>query len=129
MTEDWEGKLYCGITLDYNYAKPWVGISVPGYIKKLRQRCHPETPKKPQHIPYRAQPKVYGAAAQDAIRRDHSNKLNDNKEKRVQKVIGGVLQYRRAVDLTVLFALSSIASEQASAAENTEKNARSYWIT
>ena len=39
----------------------------------------------------------------------------------VQQIIGGVLYYGRAVDLTVLPALSSIASEQASATENTEK--------
>ena len=39
----------------------------------------------------------------------------------VQQIIGGFLYYGRAVDLTVLPALSSIASEQASATENTEK--------
>ena len=67
-------------------------------------------PKKPQHSPYRAQPKVYGAAAQDAMSQDDSEKLNDDKKKLLQKVIGGVLYYRRAVDLTVLLAFSSIAS-------------------
>ena len=39
----------------------------------------------------------------------------------VQQIIGGVLYYGRAVDLTVLPALRSIASEQASDVENTEK--------
>ena len=39
----------------------------------------------------------------------------------VQQIISGVLYYGRAVDLTVLPALRSIASEQASATENTEK--------
>ena len=37
--------------------------------------------------------------------------------------MGGVLYYARAVDSTVLPALSSIASEQASATEMTEKKA------
>ena len=81
VSEDWEGKLYCGITLEWNYAKPWVDISMPGYIKKLRQRCHHKTPKKPQHIPYRTQPKVYSTAEQDAIPWDDSDRLNDDKKK------------------------------------------------
>ena len=42
--------------------------------------------------------------------------------------IGGVLYYGRTVDLTVLPELISIASEQARATENTEKNAHTYWI-
>ena len=39
----------------------------------------------------------------------------------MQQVIGGYLYYGRAVDDTILPALSAIASEQASATENTEK--------
>ena len=38
-------------------------------------------------------------------------------KKMVQQIIGGVLYYGRAVDLTVIPALSSIAIEQASATE------------
>ena len=53
--------------------------------------------------------------------RDDSEKLNDNKKKQVQQFIGGVLYYGRAVDLTVLPALSSISGEQASATKNREK--------
>ena len=32
---DWAGKLYCGITLDWDYENGTVDISMPGYIKKL----------------------------------------------------------------------------------------------
>ena len=49
-------------------------------------------------------------------------------KKLFQQIIGGVLYYGRAVDLTVLPALSSVGSEQASATENTKKNAHNYWI-
>jgi hypothetical protein len=38
----------------------------------------------------------------------------------IQQVIGGVLYYARAVDLIVLPALSTVASDQASATETTE---------
>ena len=38
----------------------------------------------------------------------------------VQQVVGGLLYYARAVDLTILPALSAIASEQTKATEATE---------
>jgi len=34
LTEDWEGDLYCGISLRWDYAKRRLDISMPGYIKK-----------------------------------------------------------------------------------------------
>jgi hypothetical protein len=33
LTEDWARDLYCGISLRWNYAKRWLDISMPGYIK------------------------------------------------------------------------------------------------
>ena len=32
-TTDWEGKLYIGITLKWNYTKRTVELSIPGYIE------------------------------------------------------------------------------------------------
>ena len=29
---NWEGALYCGITLEWNYEEIWLDISMPGYI-------------------------------------------------------------------------------------------------
>ena len=101
---------------------------MPGYIKQMRQRYEHIPPKKMQHSPYPAQPKIYGAAAQDSTPMDNSLLINDERKKLVQQIIGGVLYYGRAVDLTVHPALSSIASERASATENTEKNAHNCWI-
>ena len=40
----------------------------------------------------------------------------------IQQVVGTILYYARAVDLTVLMALSTIASEQAKATKKTIKN-------
>ena len=34
VSTDWEGELYCGITLEWNYNKRWLDISMPGYIKR-----------------------------------------------------------------------------------------------
>jgi len=35
VEEDWKGSLYCGITLNWNYAQGHVDISMPGYVDKL----------------------------------------------------------------------------------------------
>ena len=38
VSTDWEGKLYCGITLEWNYRERLLDISMPGYIKKVLQK-------------------------------------------------------------------------------------------
>jgi hypothetical protein len=52
VTIDYTGGLYCGVTLEWNYDKRYVDISMPGYVKKqLLKYKHPE-PKKPVHTPW-----------------------------------------------------------------------------
>jgi hypothetical protein len=55
LTQDWEGDLYCGQTLD---------ISMPGNIIKQLQKYKHDAPIRPQHCPYFPQPKQYGSKAQ-----------------------------------------------------------------
>ena len=51
---------------------------MPGYIKRLRQRYEHLSPKKMQHSPYQAQPKIYGAAAQNSMPPDDPPLLMKN---------------------------------------------------
>ena len=81
---DWEGKLYCGITLEWNYIKSFLDISMPGYIDELRARYQHEMPSQPQHSPYRAPPKVYGTAAQNTIPDDITVKIDEKRFKATQ---------------------------------------------
>ena len=37
-TTDWEGKLYLGMTLNWDYADKWMEKSMPGYIDKVWTR-------------------------------------------------------------------------------------------
>ena len=87
---------------------------MPGYIDKLRARYQHEMPNRPQHSPYRAPPKIYGTVAQDTKPDDVTAKIEKKRVKAIQQVVGGLFYYAHAVDSTVLPALSSIASEQAS---------------
>ena len=51
VATDWEGKLYCGITLNWNYREGYVDISMPGYIQRLLAKYKHLKPKKQQHSP------------------------------------------------------------------------------
>lgn len=119
VSEDWEGKLYAGITLDWNYDEGYVDISMPGYITKLLARFKHEAPKKPQHSPHPHHPKKFGSDAQDPLPPDDTPRISQKRILRIQQVVGAALYYARAVDMTILTALSSIASEQAQATERT----------
>jgi hypothetical protein len=76
-------------------------------------------PKKMQTCPYSPEPKKFGTEAQTPIPPDSSPKLDAKGIKRVQKIVGSILYYARAVDMTMLMALSSIAVEQTKATEKT----------
>jgi hypothetical protein len=121
LSEDWTGALYCGITLDWDYYEHrTLDISMPGYIIKLRTRFQHKKPTKPQHSPHHPPKKQYGKAAQDPIPPDTTPPIDAPRIKIIQEVIGGILDYAREVDMTVLTALSALASDQASATETTE---------
>ncbi len=50
---------------------------------------------------------------------DNSPRLDEKGIKRVQRIVGSILNYACVVDLTVLMALSTIAAEQTIATTNT----------
>jgi len=97
---------------------------MPGYIIKLLQKYKHKMPNKLQHCPYTPAPKQYGAKAQAPIPADISPKLSDEEIKEIQCIIGSILYYAWAVDITVLMALSSIASEQMRGTTNTMAKAK-----
>jgi hypothetical protein len=122
VEEDWDGKLYCGIKLDWDYKKRHVDISMPNYVTKLLERFNHPAPKRPQHSPHAAPPRQFGATAQEPVKHDTTPTLAPDRIKRIQQIVGTVMYYARAVDVTTLVALSSIAAEQAQATEQTEKH-------
>ena len=62
--------------------------------------------------PYSPEPKIFGSEAQAPLPPDGSPKLDEKGIKRIQQIVGSILYYSRAVDMTVLAALSTIAIEQ-----------------
>ena len=82
VATDWKGKLYCGITLNWNYREGYVDISMPGYIQRLLAKYKYLKPKKPQYSPYPVEPRKYGKAAQDPMPEDNTLKRVDNKQRK-----------------------------------------------
>ena len=80
---DWEGNLYCGIKLDWNYEQGHLNISMPGYIQHLLEKCQHKKPTKPQYSPYQAAPQIYGVGADKPIPDDATKKVDEKRSKRV----------------------------------------------
>ncbi len=119
LTKDWTGNLYCGISLNWDYINQTVDISMPGYTKNKLQEYNHVLPGCMQACPYSPEPKKFGADAQTPLAVNSSPLLNEKGIKRVQKIVGSILYYARAVDMMVLMALSAIAVEQTKATGKT----------
>eukprot|EP00804_Cyclotella_cryptica_P029613 CCRYP_017300-RA/>CCRYP_017300-RA protein AED:0.41 eAED:0.44 QI:0/-1/0/1/-1/1/1/0/306 len=74
---------------------------------------------KPQHQPYPHTPCTYGAKQQYVDNPDLSAPLDKQDTTFIQEVIGVFLYYARAVDCTMLTALSSLATQQAKSTQTT----------
>jgi hypothetical protein len=51
LTTDWEGKIYSGMSLKWNYKNRTFDISMPGYAANVLIKFQRYTPKQPQHTP------------------------------------------------------------------------------
>ena len=93
--------------------------------KQLLRYNHPH-PEKPQHCPYSPNPIKYGKDNQETVPCDTSPKLDEKGKKRIQQIIGSFLYYARAVDPTILMALSAIASQQSAPTEQTRNRVHQF---
>jgi hypothetical protein len=119
LTKDWDGNLYCGIRLKWDYNACTLDISMPGYIIKKLQKHKHASPPKPQDCPYAPQPKQFGSKAQHPLPPDMSPLLSNTDITHVQRIIRSILYYPRTVNLTVLMALCTILSEQSKGTKHT----------
>jgi hypothetical protein len=99
---------------------------MPEYVERaLAQFNHP-APDKPHHQPHQHSISTYGATVQYAKSEDTSQRLSPAENKYIQEVIGVFLYYGRAVDSTMLTALSAIASAQAKPTEETMTHCKQF---
>ena len=86
----------------------------------MANRHKHKPPRKPQHSPHATPPCKFGHDALEPIKHDHQPLLPPDRIKRIQQIIGTILYYARAVDITTLVTLSSITAKQTKATESTK---------
>jgi hypothetical protein len=118
ISVDWAGKNYCGLVIDWNYAKNYVDISMPGYVANTLARLQHRRPTRPQFAPHQWTQPAYGQKLQLAPI-DESPPLDKTKTLYVQSCVGSFLYYARAVDATMLPAINEISGSQAKPTTNT----------
>jgi hypothetical protein len=119
-SQDWTGNRYIGLTLNWNYEKHYVDLSMPSYIARALQRFVHPTPECPEHAPHDYAAPTYGPCQQFATI-DTSPAVDSKDTKRIHEVLGTLLYYARAVDCTMIPAIGTIAMQQANATTATMK--------
>ena len=61
---DWTGSLFCGLTIDWDYAARTCDISMPEYLQAALLKFQHPAPKRPQHAPHYWSKPTYGAQVQ-----------------------------------------------------------------
>ncbi len=126
ISVDMDGARFCGLFMDWDYDNHEVHVSIPGYINNALKRFKHTTPDKPQHQPYPHNPKQYGQKQQYSEPEDKSPLLGKEDKRFIQEVTGTFLFYARAVDPTMLVALSSLAAEQCKPTERTMEKCKQF---
>ena len=94
-------------------------IYIPGYIKKTLLKLQHSSPKNPEVSPFKAYPKQYGAKVIFVKEEDGTPELSEDSLKLLQKNIGSILFYGRALEMKFLVALSNLTSAQTHGIEAT----------
>jgi hypothetical protein len=110
LTTEWEGKVYSGMSLKWDYKNRTCDISMPGYVSNVLSKLQDNSPKHPQHTPSQYVTQVYGAKTQYTTQ-DETPPLTSEHCLNIQKVTGSVLYYARAVNPTVLMPLNDIITQ------------------
>ena len=99
------------MTLDWDYDKRILDVSMPGYAPARLQSFRHNKPKQLTHGPTRFTPPKYGQKIQiEDI--DESEPMTEEEKKILEQICGVFLYYARAVDPTMMHALNVLAAQQ-----------------
>jgi hypothetical protein len=119
ISSDWNGRAYCGLTLDWDFTNRTVDLSMPGYIKAALHKYQHAALARPEHAPHTWNPPIYGAKTQFVKDETISPALSDKDVNKLQQLTGTLFYYARAVDPTLIMPINVLASEQSQATEVT----------
>jgi hypothetical protein len=114
---DWTVIRYVGLTIAWDYTTGTCEISMPGYIHRALTRFVHKKTNCRANAPHPWAAPVYGAR-QQYEQYGNTPFMDDSHKLRLQEVLG----YARAVDGTMIPAISTLATQQATPTANTMKN-------
>jgi hypothetical protein len=115
------GDKIAGINIQWDFPGRRVCIDMRTYIDILLLTLDWPKPRKGQLLPFIATPIAYGQKTQLTPEEDTSAPLPAECLLRVQKIIGSLLYYARAVDNKLLVVLNAITARQSKATIHTEQ--------
>lgn len=121
ITVDREIKKYVGMTVVFDREANTVSLSMPDYVMKALRRFNVVIAGRATDSPLLYTPPSYGKSKQQYAPIDMSRKLNATEINRLQQIIGVFLYYARAVDPTMLTALSKFGSLQSRGTQNLQE--------
>ena len=122
LTINLNGSKYLGYDIQFDDEAHTVSLSMPNYVPKLLERFYPG-----QTLPGISSPAVYkpprygsnkGLVFDSVGDDDDSPPLSEMEITRLQEIIGTLLFYARAVDYTILTAVSHLSSKQSHPTQN-----------
>ena len=117
---DEDAKQYVGINLKWDYKRQTVCLSMDGYIEQALREFEHDAPSVPYHAPSKYLPPRYGERIQYATV-DDTELLGKDDVTYIQRVVGKLLYYARAIDPTMLHAINDISLSTAKGTEATLK--------
>ena len=119
ISEDWEGKIFVGIDLIWDYTQNHSGrsfrLSMESYIYKLLFKVGHKTPVNKNISPHRCREITYGRKVQQAPEEDSSPALDKKGFIQIKRIVGDLLYFSREVNNKLLVDSSAIGAQQASA--------------
>ncbi len=112
ITINWDATKYIGLTVKWDYTNRKVYLHMPRYLMKALQCFKHEIPTSKQNSPHPHTAPQYGIKQQFTEEPNTSPPLGEEVAKYIQAVAGTLLYYARAIDNTILTALSMIATKR-----------------
>jgi hypothetical protein len=84
VSTDWTGTLYCGLTINWNYAERYVAISMPGYVEAALHKFQHPKPTELEYAPHAWTKPTYGAAIQYTTPDNTTTQLTASERTRIQ---------------------------------------------
>jgi hypothetical protein len=100
IMNDCSGDSYLALTIDWQYQKGFVEISLPDYVPRALAKFKHPPPHLPHNTPHVWTTPIYRQNQYPTT--DNSPLLDKNATTQVQAISGTFLNYARAVDPTIL---------------------------